>query len=112
MNCGTVKNELVDVTTETFPIALDPSIFTVDETELFIEASEFNQVGLYSIRLFVYYEDYPDIHDSLDFDVQIINPCSIITPSEDLAELEYLVGSGPMIYNIQALANNEFRASN
>ena len=84
--------------------ALDPEIFSQTDkntlTELWIKADQMEQVGIYNLRLVVYYTDYPNIFDRKEFIVNIYNPCRILTPVTNLAEQEYYVGSGTAFYDV------------
>ena len=62
----------------------------------------------YTLRLIIFYSDYPDIYDKKEFIVRVYNPCQIFSPVFSVIEQEYFVGSGPAFYNVQVIAENSF----
>ena len=43
---------------------------------LSIQTNDFAKAGLYNLQLVVYYTAYPEMADSIDFDVDIGNYCT------------------------------------
>ena len=88
-------------------VALDTDVFsTVDLTSetktLGVKMTSLDQVGLHELKLYVYYQDYPDNMASIDFLIMLTDTC-ITSVSRNSAfnppSLSYIVSEPAVLFN-------------
>ena len=99
--CGAHTLEIWQIASGSAEITLDTSVFTISglelpTTTLDVQTDDFGKVGLYTLRLVVYYDAYPDKQFSKDFLIDIQDYCvpSLVTKTSqfDPVSLAYTIG--------------------